>query len=355
MPEDLRITAVTDMDDGLQYLHEKELVHGNIKPLNVLVCGEQDKYIFKITDYACLGNKVNTEMSSKSVSLKQLMTPAYTAPELFSIDGCNVHATKASDIYSLGILAYEIILGLEPWKTVSINLINKDKHSYWPVIPENAPQIIVDIIEKCWVHDRALRPSALEVSKVFEEYLGSGCTEAQVNNCTDMYEWVSLDCEDSSTSVTTRTGHLDTSQTINQSSLTESSHNIEDGLSDNVGTSNLHVNVTIETLNTPDVSEACEQTPPAIFTCSDVMSGNNDEAIQIAKATLKIKELKHFQVKCLAALQAGIDAIVVQPTASGKSVCFTLPALLSPGKVTLVIKPVVAVITNQVKALRKRS
>ena len=45
-----------------------------------------------------------------------------------------------------------------------------------------SPQIIVDIIEKCWAHDHALRPSALEVSKVFEEYLELECTEAQVNN-----------------------------------------------------------------------------------------------------------------------------------------------------------------------------
>ena len=88
---DLTITAVIDVADGLHYLHERELVHGDIKPLNVLVCGEQDEeYTFKIMDYACVGNKVNTQISSKSVSLKQLMTPAYMAPELFGIDKCHV-------------------------------------------------------------------------------------------------------------------------------------------------------------------------------------------------------------------------------------------------------------------------
>ena len=44
----------------------------------------------------------------------------------------------------------------------------------------------------------------------------------------------------------------------------------------------------------------------------------------------------------------------MQPTGSGKSVCFILPALVFPGKVSLVVEPVVAVIINQVEALQKK-
>jgi len=86
----------------------------------------------------------------------------------------------------------------------------------------------------------------------------------------------------------------------------------------------------------------------------ELISGGHDKAIENAMSTLKIKELKQFQIKCLAALKRGKDTIVVQPTGSGKSVCFILPSLLSPGKATLVIEPVVAVITNQVETLQKK-
>ena len=48
--------------------------------------------------------------------------------------------------------------------------------------------------------------------------------------------------------------------------------------------------------------------------------------IEHAMGILKIKELKLFQLRCLDALKDGKDVIVVQPTGSGKSVCFTLPA-----------------------------
>jgi len=46
----------------------------------------------------------------------------------------------------------------------------------------------------------------------------------------------------------------------------------------------------------------------------------------------------------LYAIRDGKDAIIVQPTGSGRSVCLALPALLSPGKVNLVIEIVVAII-----------
>ena len=69
--------------------------------------------------------------------------------------------------------------------------------------------------------------------------------------------------------------------------------------------------------------------------------------VESAMALLKIK-LKQFQLDCFNALKNGKDAIIVQPTGSGKSVCFTLPALVSSKKVSFVIEPVVAIITNQV-------
>lgn len=76
--------------------------------------------------------------------------------------------------------------------------------------------------------------------------------------------------------------------------------------------------------------------------------------VQSAMAVLKIKELKQFQLDCFNALMNGKDAIIVQPTGSGKSVCFTLPALVSSNKVSFIIEPVVAIITNQVETLKSK-
>ena len=44
----------------------------------------------------------------------------------------------------------------------------------------------------------------------------------------------------------------------------------------------------------------------------------------------------------------------MQPTGSGKSICFMVPALLNPSKVCIVIEPLVAIINNQVKILQRK-
>ena len=73
--------------------------------------------------------------------------------------------------------------------------------------------------------------------------------------------------------------------------------------------------------------------------------------------TLNVRELKEFQVQCINEVKQGsdvIDVILVQPTGSGNSLCFTFPALLNPGKVDVTIEPMVAVINNQVEALQQK-
>ena len=70
-----RISAVFDVANGVQYmyLHDNGLIHGDIKPLNILICGEtEEDFVFKITDYSCIGSKMNAhaQFSSKSVSMK---------------------------------------------------------------------------------------------------------------------------------------------------------------------------------------------------------------------------------------------------------------------------------------------
>ena len=79
---------------------------------------------------------------------------------------------------------------------------------------------------------------------------------------------------------------------------------------------------------------------------------NND--LDYAKSILQINELKEFQIKAISAVREGKDVVVVQPTGSGKSTCYTLPALLCSRQVAMIIKPVLAIITNQVDALAKK-
>jgi len=73
--------------------------------------------------------------------------------------------------------------------------------------------------------------------------------------------------------------------------------------------------------------------------------------LETAKSVLKVNEFKKFQVDCAMAIKEGKDVVIVQPTGSGKSMYFILPALIL---VSLVIEPVIAVIINQIDALQKK-
>ena len=110
-PMQLRILALTDTVAGVQYLQTQNIVHGDLKLQNILVCGAaEDDFIFKVTDYACKMISGGSHISCKSVSCKQLMTPGYLAPELIGKLNFSIQPTKKSDVYSLVILIYESFL-----------------------------------------------------------------------------------------------------------------------------------------------------------------------------------------------------------------------------------------------------
>ena len=99
------------------------------------------------------------------------MTPGYLAPELISDVGSYLHPTKASDIYSFSILAYEVAFIREPWPAVNMQLIESVRRGIRPVVPNNASTFISSLLQNCWKHDSSSRPSALYVSQSIQDYL----------------------------------------------------------------------------------------------------------------------------------------------------------------------------------------
>ena len=79
---EFRFFALIDKSKGIPYFHHQNIAHVNTKPQNILVCGvTDDKFVFKITDYACNGIPGASHLLPKSASFKQLITTGYLAPE----------------------------------------------------------------------------------------------------------------------------------------------------------------------------------------------------------------------------------------------------------------------------------
>jgi len=79
-----------------------------------------------------------------------------------------------------------------------------------------------------------------------------------------------------------------------------------------------------------NVSESHSESALCLSDDGDVLHGSLD-FINV-KSILKVTQFKQFQIDCAIAVKEGKDAIVVQPTGSGKSICFVVPALLMKQK-----------------------
>lgn len=145
---------------GLKYLHDMEIVHGDIKPQNILVAGDG---LVKIADFGI--SKVMSRGSE--LQLETAGTPAFMAPEIcagLAYDG------KMADMYSVGATMFCVRCGQPPFRSnpcasPSNQLIDLyDRIQNDPVVfPVPVADGLTNIIEKVMVKDPALRSSLLMV------------------------------------------------------------------------------------------------------------------------------------------------------------------------------------------------
>ncbi len=99
-----RLTLVVQLLQALVYLHRRNVLHRDLKPANILV----DKGQVRLVDF---GLAAVSTLSGKFASETAAGTFAYMAPELFQGDA----ASRASDLYAVGIVLYELLSGHHPF------------------------------------------------------------------------------------------------------------------------------------------------------------------------------------------------------------------------------------------------
>jgi serine/threonine protein kinase len=160
----MRVAIARDVCDGLQYMHSKGLVHGDIKSLNILLDKDNSA---KLCDFGC--SVVRNFTTSGTILARSISagggTPAWAAPEILC-EG--KQHTFQTDIYALGIVMWELLTCKQPHESLSKDQIyGKLKSNDRPPIPDSIPtdfpQEFVVMMKRCWDEDPELRPSAAEV------------------------------------------------------------------------------------------------------------------------------------------------------------------------------------------------
>jgi serine/threonine protein kinase len=118
-----RLRLFREVCEGVHHAHQKGIIHRDLKPSNILVSLHGDRAVPKIIDFGIAKAAAGT-LTEKTMFTFQgqlLGTPEYMSPE--QVDLATQDIDTRSDIYSLGVVLYELLAGVLPFERESLEKI----------------------------------------------------------------------------------------------------------------------------------------------------------------------------------------------------------------------------------------
>lgn len=159
----MEFSLIMGISRGIQFLHKKDVIHRDIAARNILLNTDMVPMIadFGLSREVITGEEYSST-GSDSLPLK------WMAPEAIK----SSHFTKSTDIWSFGIVIWEIATkGQEPHEDIDVMEAKIQIRDYFltPVMPQNVDPTMSVIMTQCWYKDPDMRPSPKDIIDMAKE------------------------------------------------------------------------------------------------------------------------------------------------------------------------------------------
>eukprot|EP00727_Mastigamoeba_balamuthi_P013042 m51a1_g8360 putative tyrosine (818) ;mRNA; f:87124-91411 len=163
----LKIRCLLDCSSAMDFLHQSNILHRDLKPDNLLVVSLEAAapVVCKVSDFGTMRDfDSSTPLRPRSGS-NVVGSPLYMAPEIFLL----AQFEKPCDVFSFAVVMYEIMTELkpdddalcrQPWDYTRLLT-----EGWRPKMPENLNPAIRQLISDCWMMDPRSRPDFTEITK----------------------------------------------------------------------------------------------------------------------------------------------------------------------------------------------
>ncbi|XP_026170295.1 receptor-interacting serine/threonine-protein kinase 1 [Mastacembelus armatus] len=180
VPVSIKGRIILEILEGMVYLTQKDVIHKDIKPENILV--DKDFHI-KIADLGLATCQTWSRLTKeeyrrkshtgRSTGVRCAGTLSYMAPE--HLESINTASTEKSDVYSFAIVVWVILTRQEPYanarseEQVCQCVRNGDRPAE-DLIPKDTPAEIIQLMKRCWSHNPHERPTFKEGYIIFHPF-----------------------------------------------------------------------------------------------------------------------------------------------------------------------------------------
>ncbi|THG20023.1 ankyrin repeat-containing protein kinase A-like [Camellia sinensis] len=161
---------------GMEYLHSKQIYHGDLKPSNILVRPRNissEGYLHAKVSRFGLSSSINV-MEKTSSNQNGTLSFIWHAPEILAEQEQsgrieNSRYTEKSDVYSFGMICFELLTGKIPFEDGHLQgdkMSRNIRMGERPLFPFPSPKYITSLTKKCWHTDPNQRPSFSSICRI---------------------------------------------------------------------------------------------------------------------------------------------------------------------------------------------